>query len=50
MQLGGYADFYALVFGVMYLAWSDFAMGPTASVHQILYRCGKNCDRDPGND
>jgi hypothetical protein len=23
-QLGGHADFYALLFGVLYLAWCDF--------------------------
>jgi hypothetical protein len=29
---------YILLFGVVYLTWCDFAMDPTASVHQILFK------------
>jgi hypothetical protein len=32
--------------GVMQLAWCDFMMDPTVSVHQIL----EKCDGDLGND
>jgi hypothetical protein len=36
VQLGGRADFYVLLFGVVYLAWRDFAMDPTKKQQQML--------------
>jgi hypothetical protein len=36
MQLGGCAHFYALLFGVVYLPWCDFAIDPTNEHHQIF--------------
>jgi hypothetical protein len=50
MQLGGCADFYVLLFGVVYLALLDFPMDPTKEQHQILYKSLKKCNEDPGND
>jgi hypothetical protein len=38
LQLSGRDDFYVLLFGVMYLAWCDIAMDPTANVHHILWK------------
>jgi hypothetical protein len=43
MQLGGYDNF-------LRPFYADFAMDPTANVHQILYKSRKKCDGDPGND
>jgi hypothetical protein len=41
---------YVLLFGIVYLASSDFAMDPTTSVHQILCKSRKERDGDPSND
>jgi hypothetical protein len=35
-QLGGQADFYVLLFGVMYLTWCDFTMDPTATASNFI--------------
>jgi hypothetical protein len=40
MQLSGSADFYILLFVVVYLAWSDFEMDPTKEQHQIVQILG----------
>jgi hypothetical protein len=42
--------FYVLLFGVVYLAWCDFAMDSSASVHQILCKSRKSCYGDSVND
>jgi hypothetical protein len=39
--------YYVPLFGVLYLAWCNFAMGPTKK-HQILCKSRKKCDGDPG--
>jgi hypothetical protein len=44
-QLGGSADFYVLLFGVVYLSCCDFAMHPAKEQHTILCKCWKKCDR-----
>jgi hypothetical protein len=41
---------YVLLFGVVFLARCDFAIDPTASVHQMLCKSRKKCDEDFGND
>jgi hypothetical protein len=38
------------LYGVVYLAWCNFAMDPTEEQHQILCKSHKKCDEDPGND
>jgi hypothetical protein len=48
-QLGGRADFYNLLFGIVYLVWCDFAKDPTKE-HQILRSSRKRGAGDPGND
>jgi hypothetical protein len=40
-QLSGSADLYILLFGVVCLAWFDFAMDPTKEQHQILWKSRK---------
>jgi hypothetical protein len=42
--------FYALLFGVTYLAQCGFVIDPTKEQCQILCRSQKNCDGDPGSD
>jgi hypothetical protein len=41
MQLSGCAVFYVILFGAVSLAWCDFAMDSTGSVHQILLKSEK---------
>jgi hypothetical protein len=43
-QLGGRADFYILLFAVMYMAWSD--KGTALNFVKI----SEQYDADPGND
>lgn len=39
MQPGGCADFYVLLFGVLYLAWCNFAMDPTKEQWVCIRLC-----------
>jgi hypothetical protein len=41
IKLAGRADFYLLLFGVLYLASCDFAMDPTKEQHRIETKKGE---------
>jgi hypothetical protein len=49
--VGGHTDFYFLLFGVVYLAWWDFAMDPTKKLYKIFCKSLKNAiERNTGSD
>jgi hypothetical protein len=48
MQLGGRADYFVPLFGVVYLALCDFAIEPTKE--QQVCKSLQECDWDSGND
>jgi hypothetical protein len=45
--MGWCADFYVFLFGVVYLAWCDFEVDPTESVHQMLCKISDKVRRRP---
>jgi hypothetical protein len=47
MQLDGYADFYVLLFGVVYLAWCDFEKNPIKISIKFLSKSRKSARPRP---